>query len=133
VRPDSGGFSQTDPILKTDKVTLVLERGRGGKFEAKSGSWDHNKTFLPGEQLRVEVVSSSQLALTRWRSEAKAKRLAAVAPVPPKAVAGGLGRRLQRRRSECNGVAPGKCNGVATLAPDGELHMSRIALHAGRK
>jgi hypothetical protein len=50
--------------------------------------------FLPGEQLRIEVVSSGQLALTRWRSETKAKKLAAAAPVPPKAVAGGLGRAI---------------------------------------
>jgi hypothetical protein len=94
VRPDSGGVPRTETVLKTDKVTLVLERSRDGKFEAKSGSWDQNKTFLPGDQLRVAVVSPGQLALTRWRSEAKAKRLAAAAPVPPKAVAGGLGRAI---------------------------------------
>ena len=94
MRPDSGGFVETGRLLLTDKVTVTLEKGKDGKFEAKTQTWDRNEVFLPGEQLRIEVVSSGQLALTRWRSETRAKKLAAAAPVPPKAVAGGLGRAI---------------------------------------
>jgi hypothetical protein len=54
---DSGGFVETGRLLLTDKVTVILEKGKDGKFEAKTQSWDLNETFLPGEQLRVEVVS----------------------------------------------------------------------------
>jgi hypothetical protein len=35
------------------------------EIRAKSGSWDQNKTFLPGDQLRAEVVPSGQLALAQ--------------------------------------------------------------------
>jgi len=73
------GFSQTETLLKTDKATVALEAARDGKFEAKTTSWDRNATFLPGDQLRIEVVSG-QLVLTRWHSEAKDRRVAA--PVP---------------------------------------------------
>jgi hypothetical protein len=89
-----GGVVETGRLLLTDKVTITLEKGKDGKFEAKTQSWDRNEVFKPGDQLRVEVVSSGQLALTRWHSETKAKKLAAAAPVPPKAVAGGLGRAI---------------------------------------
>ena len=86
------GFFARSGGLLTDKTTLFLERGKEGKFEAKSTSWEQNATFLPGEQLRIEVVSSGQIALTRWRSETRAASIAARAAVPvnPKA-AGGLG------------------------------------------
>jgi hypothetical protein len=68
------GGSQTETLLKTDKVTLVLERDRDGKFQAKTTLWDANKVFSPGDQLRIEVVSG-QLVLTRWHSEAVARKL----------------------------------------------------------
>ena len=92
MRPDSGGFVEVGCLLLTDKVTLVLEKGKDGKFEAKSGSWDQNKTFLPGDQLRVDVASSGQLVLTRWHSETRARKVLVAAP--PAAVAGGLGRAI---------------------------------------
>ena len=90
-----GDFREVGRLLLTDKMTLALEKGKEGKFDAKSTSWDRNQTFLPGEQLRIEVAPSGQIALTRWRSETKAAAIAARASVPvnPRA-AGGLGSRI---------------------------------------
>ena len=96
VGPNSGGFSPVETVLRTDKLTHVLEREKDGKFQAKTTSWDANKVFLPGDQLRIEVVSG-QLVLSRWHSEARAKQLRQRVAVP-KAVAGGLPPRGRLRR-----------------------------------
>jgi hypothetical protein len=42
-------------ILKTDQRSIYLELGLGGKFQAKSGSWDENQVFLEGDVLEVAV------------------------------------------------------------------------------
>jgi hypothetical protein len=42
-------------ILKTDKRTIFLEMGLGGRYQAKSGGWDENRTFLEGDVLEVAV------------------------------------------------------------------------------
>jgi hypothetical protein len=42
-------------ILKSDHRTVILELGVGGKFQAKSSSWDENRTFLEGDVLEVAV------------------------------------------------------------------------------
>ena len=42
-------------ILKTDKRTILLELGVGGKFQAGSIGWDENRTFLEGDDLEVAV------------------------------------------------------------------------------
>jgi hypothetical protein len=67
-------------------------RGKEGKFQAKSTSWEQNATFLPREQLRIEVVSSGQLALARWHSETRAKEAVSRVGVPM--AAGGLGAAI---------------------------------------
>jgi hypothetical protein len=66
-------------LLLTDKTTLFLEKGKDGKFEAKTTSWDRKEGVFVGDQLRVEVVSSGELALTRWHSETRAKAAKKVA------------------------------------------------------
>jgi hypothetical protein len=94
VRPDSGGFVETGRLLLTDKVTVTLEKGKDGKFEAKTQSWTETRCFCPAISFGSRWSQPGNWALTRWRSETKAKKLAAAAPVPPKAVAGGLGRAI---------------------------------------
>jgi hypothetical protein len=42
-------------ILKTDHRTVLAELLTCGKCQAKSGSWDENRTFLEGDGLEVAV------------------------------------------------------------------------------
>jgi hypothetical protein len=51
----NGQTTRTADHLKTDKRTIFLEMGRGGKFQAKSSGWDENRTFLEGDVLEVAV------------------------------------------------------------------------------
>jgi hypothetical protein len=81
MKPDSAGFREVGWLLLTDKTTLFLEKDKEGKFQVKTASWDQNETFLPGEQLRIEVVSSAQVALTRWHSETAKAALQPIEPV----------------------------------------------------
>ena len=79
-------------MLKADSATIVFEKGIDGKFQAKSTSFDQNKVFLPGDQVRIEMVSG-QLVLTRWHSAARAKRVAETKAQPM--LAGGLAAAIE--------------------------------------
>jgi hypothetical protein len=71
MRPDPGGFVEKNRLLKSDAQMLSLELGREGKFAVKSRVGRKTRCFLPGDQLRLEVVSG-QWVPTRWHSEARA-------------------------------------------------------------
>jgi hypothetical protein len=38
-------------ILKTDHRNILLEKGREGKFTAKSGGWEENRVLLEDDKL----------------------------------------------------------------------------------
>jgi hypothetical protein len=60
-------------ILKTDKRTIFLEMGLGGKFQAKSSGWDENQIFLEGDVLEV-AVRNGRWVLTHAPAEPRPTR-----------------------------------------------------------
>jgi len=51
---DHGQRTRAADHLKTDKRTIFLEMGLGGKFHAKSGGWDENRTFPKAMLLKLQ-------------------------------------------------------------------------------
>jgi hypothetical protein len=43
------------------RSSILLELGLGGKFQAKSGGWDENRTFLEGDVLEVEYAMAARV------------------------------------------------------------------------
>jgi hypothetical protein len=72
VRPDSGGFSRTETLLKADKGSLSWSAAATGNSQQDQGLWGQNKKFFPAISFGSRWPHR-QLVLTRWQSEARAK------------------------------------------------------------
>jgi hypothetical protein len=74
-------------LLKTEKMTLVLEGLGDGKVRATASAWPEAKVMLDGEALQVQAVTGKQFYVTRQKG---VKKMAPVGGPRKHWAAGGL-------------------------------------------
>jgi hypothetical protein len=77
-----GKGREPEIILKTEERTGILNLGRDGKFQARSGCWGDRRVFPRRRRMEVQVVRGRRVVTTSPESRMRRRCLSSITSRP---------------------------------------------------